>query len=377
MIKEIGAEKARGHITREEILNEAIRIFKQAQYEVYLETVRSAAFDFIARKKLSMGESERITFPSMGQYALIKTILDLDGFRKNHGKELLWLSRFLRANPLIVSEYSSQQKMIDDVLYMRHNVPAVNLNTLEKIIHQQQKLQARARPGNLVVNLNISEFKRLMKERNVKKTELAEFLQVSRRMIDRYEKGECFPTPEKARKLIQFFQTDIIIKSANPLEDNLISVDSELLSLSEFQPRSNLQKEASQYLDEIGYLTSWFKSIPFDGLCWDSEENEPFKVEKIPQASEKTTDVVFMGVSEDLRSQSVHKKVRVVLKMSQFAERNALWILDEDDLTPSELELLQQKYGDQELIIISLADLEGISRRRLQELLKRRTFNAS
>ncbi len=372
-----GGEKIRSHITREEILNEAIRIFKQAQYDVYLETMRSATFDFIARKKVIPNEDETREPVIINKFALIKTILDLDGFRKNHGKELLWLSWLLQANPLIVSEYSSQQKMIDDVLYMRHHVPAINLNTLEKIILNQKKLQARARPGNLIVNLNISEFKRLMKQRNVKKTELAEYLQVSRRMIDRYEKGECHPTPDKAQKLVKFFQTDAIIKSTDPFDEKITPINLSLFSQDEFQPRSSLQKEASQYLDEIGYLTSWFKSIPFDGLCWDSERQEQLKEEEVRETSGMTSDVVFMGVSEDLHSQSVHRKVQIVLKMSQFAERNALWILDEDDVTPKELEMLQQKYGEEELIIMSIADLEGISRYRLQQLLRKRQTNAS
>jgi putative transcriptional regulator len=298
------------------------QVFESANFEVS-ECAGSPAFDLLAKRSFSL---------------LTKILLNLDSFKKQHSLDLLLASRHLAAYPLIVGERSSHRSMQSGVVYDRYQIPAMTLETLQAILLERRLPHKKATRGGIYLHVSGEMMRHLREERGMSRKELAKELTVSDRAIHAYESGKMSPSEKHEEKLL-FLLGDSFIRHFQLFKESTITKPIESSS-----PRTSLQKEASQYLEEKGHRVSWLRHAPFSGLS---------KV----QGLEETR--MILGVTSDLESNENRQRVQVTASMSNIASKPWFWIVEDDSTISTE----------KSLPILTLHDLEAIPQDDLLERL--------
>ncbi len=102
---------------RSAFVNEVMAVFRSANYLLSDHSVRTAAFDFFAKKDSNL--------------IIAKTCTNLDSFKQRHGLEMRLISEIALASPLLVAN----RDLRDDAIYSRYGIPGLNFPTLRRILH--------------------------------------------------------------------------------------------------------------------------------------------------------------------------------------------------------------------------------------------------
>ena len=79
-----------------------------------------SCFDLVARKKLLI--------------LLLKALVNIDTLNEAHAEEIRQISKVFLASPIIVGMKSKNHILEEDVVYERHGLPAIGLETLKNMI---------------------------------------------------------------------------------------------------------------------------------------------------------------------------------------------------------------------------------------------------
>jgi len=304
-------------------------VFESASFEVS-DCAGAPAFDLLAKKRISL---------------LTKILQNLDSFKKQHSMDLRLASCHLSAYPLIVGERSSHRDMQSGVVYDRYHIPAMTLETLQKILLEKKPPHKRAARGGIYLQISGTVMRKLREKHGMSRKQLANELSVSDRAIHAYETGTMFPSERHEGKMIRLLGREIIgsldLFKENTKGDSLPESST---------PQTLLQREASQYLEEKGHKISWFRYAPFSGIS---------KVQ-----GERETRLI-LGITDDLETDDNRQRIQVTASMTRLAQKPWFWIV-EDDSTISE---------DSGLPILTLHDLESIPKEALLERLLRLFFD--
>ncbi len=141
---------------------------------------------------------------------LVKCALDASTVSKKEAAELKGLASVLDASALIVSEFLSGVKLESGVVYERHGVNLVNLETLEDALSGKRLPVIIAHKDIFKVRIKGDELRRKRLEKGLSLGDVAFYLGVSRKAVYEYEKGVMEPTVERAQKLVELFGEDIL-----------------------------------------------------------------------------------------------------------------------------------------------------------------------
>ncbi len=161
---------------------------------VRISGIRGTLFDIIAKRD--------------DLIILVKYASNVDSIKSDLGRDLISIASMINAIPIIVSDHSAYGPLLDGVVYSRYMIPVVTLNTfVEYILGKLPK--AYSNRGGVYVRINIEEFKRMRKIKNMSLGNVAYACNVSRRTIMEYERGMDADI-HVAEKLVQLFGTSII-----------------------------------------------------------------------------------------------------------------------------------------------------------------------
>ncbi|MFO7792664.1 MAG: transcriptional regulator [Candidatus Saliniplasma sp.] len=249
---------------------------------------RNISFDIIARKD--------------DELLIIGVSLNADSSRIRNAKEIKILSDVLEGSPLFVAEKGGNRSLERGVIYSRQGVPLLSLDTLYDMFIEGVPPYVFSAPGGFYVKIDSDLIKKARKDRNVSLSRLADIGGVSRKAIQKYEKGMGADL-EVALKLQEFLGEDLILP-LNPLDR---SDESEYTK--EFpEDMSGFDKDIFEYLTSIGYriVPTW--KCPFEAITEDEK------------------DVLLTGVGSE-ENPEIKKKAKIVSDISHITERDSVIFL--------------------------------------------------
>ena len=233
----------------EEILDE--NGFRYCEY--------SGCFDIAARKESLM---------------LFKVLTNVDSFQEEQADNLKVLSKSLDARSFLVGLHTRRERLSDNIIYDRFDVPTVNPSTLEKILHGNMPSVYRFR-GGLFVEIDPLKLRKAREETGLSQSQLAQNAGITKKSIYEHESRKMGIVKETAVKLEKILNTRII--SPVNLED---------YTTEEMAPKSIFENKVSRNFRRMGFDTGSVYQSPFNmiasakiTLLSDVEENHK-KAEK-------------------------------------------------------------------------------------------------
>ena len=327
--------------------------FLKAGYSLWEESGKSQAFDFIAVEDSNYDNA----LPS--NKIITKNLVDLDCLKKQVSIQLLLISKLISGVPLLIGLYSSGKEIANLTLYRRHNISAISLDTLRRLLQPEGSLQLTkiskfAHRGGIFVNLSQDLFKDRRERLQLEMSIISKLTGISRHALYRYEKGESLPKLESFILLSEVLGEDLDV----PIE--IFEIEGENITqemLNNFKlPRSKLQKEVSDYLAEKEFSVLWFKSEPFDGL---SEPN----IEKNLNIRKKPSFPILTGVATpDEAVNSI--RIQTIESLSKFLKKKAFWFTEDENISNS------TAIEDLSFKILHISDLESMAPEEFFNLIK-------
>ncbi|UCG00584.1 MAG: helix-turn-helix domain-containing protein [Candidatus Heimdallarchaeota archaeon] len=345
-------------MTKERLITQTKSEFHKAGYSLWNENFQSNAFDFIAKK------TDLMSLRPNPKKIITKVVVDLDFFKKQTSIDLQLISKLISGCPLLISHSATRKHIKKGTLYRRHNISAISLKTLQMFLQYERGLESAkiskfAHRGGVYVNLSKEKFKTRRKQLQLDMTILAKKVGISRQSLYKYEKGERFPRTQYFKILSNILGTNLDVP-LNILENQFKDICQHTLKDYK-QPRSNLQKEITNYLADKEFDVLWFKSEPFDGL------SKPITDDSSSKSQIDTIYPVITGVTSS-NDENDSDRLLLIKSLSQFLQKKALWFLDDDD----NLDNLDSFYDTSQLTVINISDLEGMGHIDFKNILKKR-----
>ena len=342
-------------MTKEKLVTQTKNEFQKAGYSLWNENFQSSAFDFIAKK------NDLINEKSNPKKIITKVVVDLDFFKKQNSIDLQLISKLISGFPLLISHSATQKHIKKGTLYRRHNVSAISLKTLQMFLQYEKGLESAkiskfTHRGGVYVNLSKEEFKTRRRQLQLDMTVLAKKVGISRQSLYKYEKGESFPKTKYFKILCEILGNNLDV-AIDILENQFIDICQQTLKDYK-QPRSQLQKEITNYLAEKEFDVLWFKSEPFDGLS---------KPNTSPSPSKDQTDTIYpviTGVTSSKDDDDIDRLL-LISSLSRFLQKRAIWFLDDD----YDLKNIDSTHEVPQLTMINISDLEGMGHNDFKNIL--------
>jgi len=134
---------------------------------------------------------------------LIKILEDANAITKEYAEDMLKISSYIKASPIVVAEKAGSL-LRENVVYMRFNIVTLNYQTLNSSIEHKFPFLRRDQTG-LTAQINSKRLRKSREEAGMSLVSLAKKLGVSSRMISKYEDGKTHITLNKAFKLYDLF----------------------------------------------------------------------------------------------------------------------------------------------------------------------------
>lgn len=154
-----------------------------------------------------------------GRSILFKVISDLEKISQVDINELKSLMRILDIPASIVAEKKGGKKLIGGVIYEKKKIPVITSEDLERVLNKNRDtgIYVYQHKDSFKVKINTKAFRNRRNEKGYSLGDLALLLNVSRKLIYEYERGEADPTIDKAEKLAELLG-DEVIEPVDPFE---------------------------------------------------------------------------------------------------------------------------------------------------------------
>jgi putative transcriptional regulator len=270
--------------------------------------VRPSCFDMVARR------GDKII--------LIKTLANIDAFKKDDAIVLQLVAQFFDAIPLIVGKTTRRGALDDGVVYKRYGVPTIAPHSFERMIIEEQQPRQFIQRGGRFVSIDGEKLKEVRLSLNMTQEELADCIQVSARAVLAYEKNEMAVSVEAAEKLERELKTDLII----PV-DLLSSV-----AIPDEQPQTAASIEN---LDLAQRVKDFFEKLEMSVLWTD---RAPFHV-----IAKEVGPPLMSGVGS-IKSKALKRRVEILKSVSEVTESDAVIIVEEGktEKAVSDLPIIRQ-----------------------------------
>ncbi|WP_461463254.1 transcriptional regulator [Methanobrevibacter sp.] len=171
-------------------INQLLRVEGFQTSHVY----EQSCFDMIARRKLLL--------------LLMKVLVNIDSVNETHVEEIKKISDVFLASPVLVGMKTRSYPLEEDVVYERHGIPAVSVETFKNMINGEYP-EVLADRGGYFVNINGNLLKEFRDEYSLSLKDLADIAHVSRETIYNYENGKVKANIETAMALEEILNTKI------------------------------------------------------------------------------------------------------------------------------------------------------------------------
>ncbi|MEE3443775.1 MAG: transcriptional regulator, partial [Methanobrevibacter sp.] len=142
---------------------------------------------------------------------LLKALVNIDTLNEAHAEEIRQISKVFLASPIIVGMKSKNHILEEDVVYERHGLPAIGLETLKNMIVYDEYPEILADRGGYYVKINGNVLREYREEYSLSLKDLADLAHVSRATMYKYENGIVRANTETAMALEEILNTKITL----------------------------------------------------------------------------------------------------------------------------------------------------------------------
>lgn len=279
-------------VKRGNVLQEINQILANQGFETSNIYDRSC-FDMVARRELLL--------------LLLKVLINIDSINKIQAEEIKTISHSFHASPLIVGVKSKTEYLEEDVVYERHGIPVIGMDTLKNIVIDNEYPEILADRGGYYVKINGDILQEARQDYQLSLKDLADLAHVSRETIYKYEHGIVKACPETAMLLEDILNLKITL--------NINLFDTPELNYSNFN-----SDDTDSKLSKLGFGVISTQKTPFDALA----TQKPI---------EDNTVITNM---ERNRNPRTLKKMAITLKdLSLITGSDSVFILNNDKINES------------------------------------------
>lgn len=237
-------------------------------------------FDLAARSK------EKIVF--------LKVLENIDSIQEDSANNLKILAGSISASSFIIGTHTSREKMRNNIIYERFEIPAVTPKTLESVINDEMPIIYRFR-GGFFAEIDPDKLREKRIEKGLTQKDLAEKVGISKKSIYEHESKEM-PASYKNVKKIE----SIIGEISKPVR--ICPSPNKIKS----RPKHAFEKKVSQKLKSLGFAVSFVYKNPFNiiaegkGLvCSDAEERSSLKKVMLLESFANTLEIPVIVITKE------------------------------------------------------------------------------
>lgn len=159
-------------MNRNQVIQEISQLLSGGGFETS-QVYYQSCFDMAARKKLLL--------------ILLKVLVNIDSVNEAHVQEIRKVASTFSCISSCCGVKSKTHKLEEDVVYERHGLPVIGIDTLKNIILYDEYPEFLADRGGYYVNINGNILKEYRDEYSLSLKDLADLAHVSRETIYKYE----------------------------------------------------------------------------------------------------------------------------------------------------------------------------------------------
>ncbi|SFM50093.1 transcriptional regulator [Methanolobus profundi] len=279
-------------MTKEILIHQIIDVLQQAGFIVSKRcNIRPRSFDLAARK------GETLLF--------CKVLFNIDGLNEETAREMKSLARYLGGTAILIGAKTRDQMLEDSVVYMRYDIPAVNVETLYDYFVEEVPPLVSAAPGGLYVSIDGDVLKEARKRTAMSLGALATELGVSRRTISKYEEGGMDAS------------IDVVLQ-LEELLDVALAKSIDILRCFEKKAKVEIQKETPIEAQPDDGILGMLYALGYQVM---STSQAPFKA-----ISKDTSDTLLTGVST--YSSAMIKRADLMSSISCVTRTKSVFIIN-------------------------------------------------
>ncbi|MBN1803398.1 MAG: helix-turn-helix domain-containing protein [Candidatus Lokiarchaeota archaeon] len=274
----------------ENIIKSIDDLLKKAHYETFSVFDKNKfCFDLLVKKENSI--------------LLIKVFSNIDNLNEHVINGIKSMSNLLKSKPILIGIKNRYQKLEDNTIYIREDLPFITFNTLKNIIFNEEYPYILARRGGGIVFLDGAVMKEIREEKSISRKELSEKLDITKRTICSYENENMRPSQTIAEKILDILEdkTRRMFKNINIFEWS-VKFNIDRNKIGDEQELNPFESHLQDIISDIGISSYWYKKdkVPFElsihskHLYPDSTEEKLFPIfSKVPEENKKINDLKF------------------------------------------------------------------------------------
>jgi len=268
---------------RELLMLQVLDVMERENFEISeMCTSGGACFDIFARRNVLL--------------LLLKVLKNIDSLSTGQAREISSIGNMLCASPLIVGEKTRNSPMESGVVYGRHSIPAVTLDTFEDVLLEGALPLIFAARGGYYVRIDGRRLGEIRRRKGISLGDAAENIGVSRRSVQNYENKDTAMTLKTATRLEEFLDESL----ARPI--NLFFIP----KMGDFE--GELQGEFERYslktLMELGFEVYPIKKAPFNAFTKEGGEVMITKLTKTSPSGVQKSAKIIKSISDTTGTQA-------------------------------------------------------------------------
>ncbi len=282
-----------GSIKREHILQDINQLLLDYGFQTSNIYDRSC-FDILARKKDIL--------------IVLKILVNIDSLSNQQAEELRKVAGTFLASPIIIGMKSKHNYLEEDVVYERHEIPAISPQTFCNVIVNDIHPEIFAQRGGYYVQINGKLLKALREKQHLSLKELADISHVSRETIYKYEQGISQTYPETAMMIESVLNRPITVSI------NILKTEKENSLDTKIQEPIELIK--------LGFEINSSNKTPFDAIT-QQEKNDTEEIKKLKQQIEDKIDEIEK-LSKEIENQTPEQNKMLITNMERNRNEKTL-----------------------------------------------------
>lgn len=220
---------------------------------------------------------------------IVKQLNDAEKLSSKAAENLKKISDFFEGIPIVIVDKVQGEKLPDDIVYSKHNIPVMTSETYSKMLKGSDEPLIYVSRGGIYVKIKKEALREKREKSGYSRGELAHRLGISRRAVLYYESGISDASLNVAAKLEEIFGEEIFEKmSINSLKRMFREKIFEEYSHTRSIARDDIIRFVLNMFAQLGFKDYIFYKTPFDAGAKSMKKR---KVKVIIEKEEEKEDI--------------------------------------------------------------------------------------